>query len=866
MLRAVSPEAQHRVVEGRDALALLVPDLAEIVPGVQVVRPEVGTERYVLFETVADLLEAESAVWPLVFVLDDLHLADELSLRMLDHVLRHERPAHVLLVATARTGPQTSSPHLEEFCAHLHRDGFLDRLTVGGLEPGDVAELLAAGGWDSGPGAQAIHRATGGNPFFVTELAHHGAAPDESLPDSIRTVLDARLDRLDDQTARLVALAAVAGPDAAIPVLARAGGFSGDEVLDCVDAAIGEGVLTEDGPTGSVTFPHALVQQAVLERLSRSRRGALHLAIADGLAESDDTTRAELAHHLLSAGPLAPRETVARAALDAGRDALDVLAYEDADRWALRAIEAAGPAGPQELRCEALLLRSDSQRALGDRIEAHAAASEAADIARAVSEPVLLARAAEALALARAGLGFDFGTEDPGLDALLEEALRALPASETSHRARLLSASLTNAAADRDSEKIDRLGHLIEHLPDGTHPVLVATVHLARRMAEWRVHTLDDRVADDRAALGAAQRAGNAALELNALLYGITDLTEAGLVSEAAEWFERFRARAADVRQPVYDAFVLFIDATLHLLQGAYEESSRLVDAGLELGRKSHGPNAEQAWAAHMFVQAWDQGRLAELHPVVQGLEGPNGLPIWDIARTATGIAAGDLDGARAGLAELVDPEIHVPDNSLWLTSVTLLVEVARALGDLERCEVLRRELEPHVGKLVIGGLGRVSLGPVARFVAVASLVTGRYEEADELFDLAARQCRELAAIPQLARTHLDWAAAKSALGDEAAAMKLSARAYELADRVGMVVGDLTVTSAAARLKEGHVTEHFDVIVVGAGISGVGAGYRLQTECPTKRYVILEGRATPSAAPGTCSATPVSAPTRTCTP
>ena len=53
--------------------------------------------------------------------------------------------------------------------------------------------------------------------------------------------------------------------------------------------------------------------------------------------------------------------------------------------------------------------------------------------------------------------------------------------------------------------------------------------------------------------------------------------------------------------------------------------------------------------------------------------------------------------------------------------------------------------------------------------------------------------------MPQLARTHLDWAAVKSALGDEAAAMKLSARAYELADRVGMVVGDLTVSSAAAR-------------------------------------------------------------------
>jgi cation diffusion facilitator CzcD-associated flavoprotein CzcO len=37
--------------------------------------------------------------------------------------------------------------------------------------------------------------------------------------------------------------------------------------------------------------------------------------------------------------------------------------------------------------------------------------------------------------------------------------------------------------------------------------------------------------------------------------------------------------------------------------------------------------------------------------------------------------------------------------------------------------------------------------------------------------------------------------------------------------------------------------EHFDVIIIGAGLSGIGAGYRLQTRCPGKTYVILEGRA-----------------------
>src|SRR6266480_3839918 len=36
--------------------------------------------------------------------------------------------------------------------------------------------------------------------------------------------------------------------------------------------------------------------------------------------------------------------------------------------------------------------------------------------------------------------------------------------------------------------------------------------------------------------------------------------------------------------------------------------------------------------------------------------------------------------------------------------------------------------------------------------------------------------------------------------------------------------------------------EHFDVLIVGAGLSGVGAGYHLQHKCPGKNFVILEGR------------------------
>ena len=36
--------------------------------------------------------------------------------------------------------------------------------------------------------------------------------------------------------------------------------------------------------------------------------------------------------------------------------------------------------------------------------------------------------------------------------------------------------------------------------------------------------------------------------------------------------------------------------------------------------------------------------------------------------------------------------------------------------------------------------------------------------------------------------------------------------------------------------------QHFDVLIVGAGLSGIGAGYHLQTACPDRSYAILERR------------------------
>src|SRR5579863_2189281 len=57
-------------------------------------------------------------------------------------------------------------------------------------------------------------------------------------------------------------------------------------------------------------------------------------------------------------------------------------------------------------------------------------------------------------------------------------------------------------------------------------------------------------------------------------------------------------------------------------------------------------------------------------------------------------------------------------------------------------------------------------------------------------------------------------------------------------------MADQAAVAADAPLNTGEKSalEHFDVLIVGAGLSGIGAAYHLQAECPSKSYLILEGR------------------------
>lgn len=156
-------------------LVRLWPELARRLPGLpDPTRGSPDLEQFLLFEAVTRLLEDVAAQGPILLVIEDLHLADEPTLRLLRHLARADRPAALLILANARDDQEPRADLPGALVGLLGMPG-AEQLPLGGLAPSEVAAMAeAAVGRPLGPRgsvlAKALHQRTRGNPFFVAEL------------------------------------------------------------------------------------------------------------------------------------------------------------------------------------------------------------------------------------------------------------------------------------------------------------------------------------------------------------------------------------------------------------------------------------------------------------------------------------------------------------------------------------------------------------------------------------------------------------------------------------------------------------------------------------------------------------------------
>jgi DNA-binding SARP family transcriptional activator len=289
----------------RTALGRVLPELA---PAAQSPADAPDTEAYWLLDAVSRLLTDIASKQPLLLVLDDLQWADRPTLLMLRHTLRAIERLPVLVLGIYReTEP---GDILSDALVSLGREHPVSMLTLTGLSEAEVAELLSAYGHPEPPirTVRTFHARTSGNPFFLEELVKAGAGDmDLTLPDTVRAVIDRRLARLSADTNRLLTIAAVVGGEVALPVVEEISTLPEEQLDEAVHEAVVAGVIVEDPDApGTYRFAHALVRESLYRRLTTTRRGRLHLRVAEALETVAGDDDAAIAWHLAHAGPLPP--------------------------------------------------------------------------------------------------------------------------------------------------------------------------------------------------------------------------------------------------------------------------------------------------------------------------------------------------------------------------------------------------------------------------------------------------------------------------------------------------------------------------------------------------------------------------------
>ncbi|WP_433295580.1 BTAD domain-containing putative transcriptional regulator [Actinoplanes sp. CA-030573] len=323
-----------------------------------------GADRDVVFRALVRQLGAGPGLD--VLVVEDVHWADDATLDLLRYLVRRLRDTPVLLVVTYRNDGLNKSARLCVTLGDLGSHRSARHVDLEPLSPAAVRALAEGSRWQPAE----LHRLTGGNPFYVTEILRSGSAV---VPTSVRDTVLARAARLDRAPREVLEVAALIGarvePRLISAVAAHPGGLA-DDLLD-------SGLLIADG--SRVRFRHELARLAIAESVPPHRAQMVHARVLAALNEQGCDDDARMAFHAEAAGHAG---AVLRHAPAAARHARDMGCHREAVAQLRRALRFAG-AAPAGLRSGLHDLLADELVMLDEWPEAERAEERALGLWRA---------------------------------------------------------------------------------------------------------------------------------------------------------------------------------------------------------------------------------------------------------------------------------------------------------------------------------------------------------------------------------------------------------------------------------------------------------------------------------------------------
>jgi DNA-binding SARP family transcriptional activator len=781
-VRNRDPETlRSQLGQGAADLAQILPELNELygeVPAPPSSDPEGA--RFRLFEATTSFLRAASLTQPLLLAFDDLHAADAPSLLLLQFLAGELTEARLLVVGAYRDVDPSVRDPLAETLAELRRQPVTSSLPLIGLPETDVATFvsLATGLEPAAQLVSALHRATEGNPLFVGEVVRlltseealesitHSEAWRRMVPEGVRAVIRRRLRHLSDNCRLVLVLASVLGREFDLAALERVSEVSGDQLLDVLDEAARERVVTDvPGQPGRMRFAHVLIRETLYDELTPGRRVQLHRRIGDALeelyADNLEPRLAELAHHFYESARPAVAEKALAYARRAAERSLRLLAYEEAARLfevALRVLD--NLESPDDaIRCELVLALGDAYARAGDTPKSKQTYREAARLADALGLPDQLAHAA-------LGYGGRFiwqvSRDDEYLVPLLEKALDGLPVEDSALRVRLLARLAGGPLRDSTAD------------PDRRTSLSAQALEIARRIDDpsTLAYALEGYIASHHSPdftpeqvdlakelIQVALRAGEVERAVEGYEAHLGALIELGDVPAAYADLEAMTALAEGLRQPAQRWFVAAYRPLLALLEGRFAEAERLIGDARSVGERAQSWDALVASGLQLYVLRREQGRLDEVVELVR--HSADEYPTYPIWRCVLANMLAELGSTEEASGEFETLSTNgfsgLPFDEEWEISLCFLAETAARLGDQDRASTLYELLLPFADRVAIS-YPEISVGPLSRFLGILASTTLRYDDAAGHFEDALAMNERIGARPWLAHTQDDYA------------------------------------------------------------------------------------------------------------
>jgi len=746
-------------------------------------------------QTLVDRFLQRAARSPVLIIVEDAHWIDPTTTELLDALMAPINRAPVMLLVTHRPSWVSEWPSLY---------GHVLQLSLGPLAKPQIADMVRhiAGATASARMIDEIVGRTDGIPLFIEELARSlvereaGAGEFEvGLPATLQGSLMARLDRCQPTAKETAQIASVIGREFSRDLLARVCDFPAADLDVAVAELMAAHLVLRGGPSeDALAFRHALIQDTAYQSLLTSRRQRYHAAIARALAEyrreTADTQPELVARHFSEAG-------LPQLALPFWRRAGERALVREAN---YEAIEHYGKAlaiaerlpdseGREDAVLETRIALGRAQSAAGDLQQASATFERAAGEARARRNSDALANCA--IGFGHARFYYHDSLEAP--IALLLEALSAIEEGDSRQRCQILSALGRAFLMKGDFERADVFNseaiEMARRLEDdrSLFEVMFNPFMVPAALSRTQSADLRNRLSE---ALAIADRLNDADLRTRILSLHIYYSAEFGDYQGMIAALDRFQS-SIEGRQMQHQEWVAQLGRAMQaLLIGDFAGAEKLVENAYAMGRRTHGESVEGVYGMQMFTIRREQGRLAEIAPVIKQLI--NSEPADNTWKPGFALVATELGfkpQAQKMLDELRQTHFAFPMDAKRSTTLCYLADVCAALED-ERCaRPLYDLLEPYRHMTVTAGIVTVCYGSAGRFLGALADILGDWDRSEEHFEEALRMDRHMHGWPWLAHAQNRYAhmlRRRGRHGDIARADALLSESLATASRLNM--------------------------------------------------------------------------------